>query len=151
MIGELGEQVGIVLIEEALRRASNSNLDLVEISPNASPPVCKLLDYGKFRYEKQKKEKDTKKKQHVIQVKEIRLRPQISDHDLETKLTRAAKFLQGGSKLKFTVMFRGRELANMGVGKTLLDRVVSILDDIAEVEKVPETEGRRMVLIMAPR
>ena len=151
LISEDGQQLGVVLIKDALIKASNANLDLVEISPNSDPPVCKILDYGKYRYEKQKKEKLNRKKQHVIQVKEIRLRPSISDHDLLTKLTKAQKFLAEGSKLKLTVLFRGREMGRMEMGTNLLNRVVSILDEIAKVEKAPETEGRRMVLIMVPR
>jgi translation initiation factor IF-3 len=123
----------------------------VEISPNAKPPVCKIMDYGKYRYEQQKKLKQNKKKQHIVHLKEIRLRPHIDDHDLLTKLNKAQKFLTEGSKMKFTVMFRGREMARMDIGRELLDRVVNTLSDIAKVEKAPETEGRRMILIMVPK
>ncbi len=126
-------------------------MDLVEIAPDAKPPVCKILDFGKYRYEKQKKQKLNKKKQHVVQVKEIRLRPNTGDHDLLTKLTKAKKFLENGSKLKVTILFRGREMAKQEMGLALLDRVSEILDEIAKVEKAPEAEGRRMSLIMAPR
>jgi translation initiation factor IF-3 len=124
---------------------------LVEIAPNSTPPVCKLIDFGKYRFEQEKKKKLSKKKQHVVQLKEIRLRPQISDHDLLTKLTKAQKFLASGAKLKFTVMFRGREMARMDVGTQLLARVSEILEDVAKIDKVPETEGRRMTQIMSPR
>ncbi len=151
LIGEDGQQLGIVNLQTALDAADEANLDLVEIAPNASPPVCRILDYGKFRYEKQRKVKQNKKKQHTVQVKEIRLRPAIDDHDLLTKLAKAQKFLADGSKLKFTVMFRGREVTRMESGTELLDRIVKILEDIAKVEKAPETEGRRMTLIMAPK
>lgn len=151
MIGESGEQLGIVSLEAAIQAAEEANLDLVEIAPNAVPPVCKILEFGKFRYEKQKKIKQNRKKQHVVQVKEIRLRPSIGDHDLQTKLNKAQKFIEEGSKLRFTVMFRGREMARMEVGRILLERVADILKEIAKVEKVPETEGRRMTLIMAPK
>jgi translation initiation factor IF-3 len=123
----------------------------VEISPNSSPPVCKIIDFGKYRFELEKKKKLNKKKQHVVQLKEIRLRPQISDHDLLTKLTKAQKFLATGAKLKFTVMFRGREMARMDVGIKLLERVTEILEDVAKIDKAPETEGRRMTQMMSPR
>ena len=123
----------------------------MEISPNSSPPVCKIIDFGKYRFELEKKKKLNKKKQHVVQLKEIRLRPQISDHDLLTKLTKAQKFLATGAKLKFTVMFRGREMARMDVGIKLLERVTEILEDVAKIDKAPETEGRRMTQMMSPR
>jgi len=151
LIDNKGNQAGIVSLGEALSRASAANLDLVEIAPEAKPPVCKILDYGKFRYEKQRKQKLNKKKQHVVQVKEIRMRPNTGDHDLLTKLTKAKKFLEAGSKLKVTILFRGREMAKQEMGLALLKRVSDILDEIAKVEKAPETEGRRMSLIMAPR
>ena len=124
---------------------------MVEIAPNSTPPVCKIIDFGKYRFELEKKKKASKKKQHIVQLKEIRLRPQISDHDLLTKLTKAQKFLASGAKLKFTVMFRGREMARMDVGTKLLERVSEILEDVAKIDKVPETEGRRMTQIMSPR
>lgn len=132
-------------------KAQDANLDLVEIAPNASPPVCRILDYGKYHYEKQKKAKANKKKQHVVQVKEIRLRPNTDDHDLLTKVAKGAKFLEAGSKLKVTVMFRGREMTRMERGTALLERVTDILSDVAKLEKAPETEGRRMNLILAPK
>jgi len=143
--------LGIVTLEAALEAAAEANLDLVEIAPNADPPVCKILEFGKYRYEKQKKIKQNKKKQHVVQVKEIRLRPSIDEHDLQTKIKKAKKFVEEGSKLRFTVLFRGREMARMEVGTILLEKVAEILQDVAKIEKVPETEGRRMILIMAPK
>ena len=123
----------------------------MEIAPNSSPPVCKIIDYGKYRFELEKKKKLNKKKQHIVQLKEIRLRPQISDHDLLTKLTKAQKFLASGAKLKFTIMFRGREMERMDVGLKLLERVSEILEDVAKIDKAPETEGRRMTQMMSPK
>ena len=151
LIDENGKQRGIVSTKEAQKMTEHTNLDLVEIAPDANPPVCKILDYGKYRYEKQKREKENKKKQHVIHVKEIRLRPSISDHDLLTKLTTGQKFLNDGNKLKITVMFRGREVTRMAAGHTLLNRVIEILDPVAQMEKTPEVEGRRMTIVMKPR
>ena len=124
---------------------------MVEIVPNSKPPVCKIMDYGKYLYEMQREKKKLKKKQHVINVKEIRLRPAISDHDLLTKLKKAKNFLEDGCKLKFTVMFRGRERSRMDIGADLLKRVVDILDEIAKIEKAPDVEANRMTLIMSPR
>ena len=151
LIDENGNQAGIVAIEGALVRSANTGLDLVEIAENADPPVCKILDFGKFRYEKQKQKKINKKKQHVIQVKEIRIRPNTGDHDLITKLNKAQKFLASGAKLKVTVMFRGREMSRKEAGRTLLDRVSNILEDIAIVDKKATLEGRRMSMILSPR
>jgi len=136
-------------LEKALQKADYTGFDLVEISPDSDPVVCKLIDYGKFKFEREKKKKQDKKKQHVIQVKEIRLRPAISDHDLLIKLTKAQKFLASGAKLKFTVLFRGREMSRMDIGSNLLKRVAEILEDVAKIEKNPETEGRRMTQIMS--
>lgn len=138
-------------IEMALQKADRAGLDLVEVSPNTTPPVCKILDYGKFRYEKQKQIKNNKKKQHVIQVKEIRLRPNTGDHDLTTKLTKAQQFLLNGDKLKITVMFRGREMARKEAGLELLERVKDILDEVAKIDKAATLEGRRMSMILSPK
>ena len=126
-------------------------MDLVEISPNVDPPVCKILDFGKFRYERQKQIKLNKKKQHIIQVKEIRIRPNTGDHDLLTKLNKAQKFISGGAKLKITVMFRGREMSRKEAGMALLKRVTDILDDVAKIDKEASMEGRRMSIILSPR
>ena len=138
-------------IEMALQKADRAGLDLVEVSPNTTPPVCKILDYGKFRYEKQKQIKNNKKKQHVIQVKEIRVRPNTGDHDLTTKLTKAQQFLLNGDKLKITVMFRGREMARKEAGIELLERVKDILDEVAKIDKAATLEGRRMSMILSPK
>ena len=126
-------------------------MDLVEISPNVDPPVCKILDFGKFRYEQQKQKKLNKKKQHIIQVKEIRIRPNTGDHDLLTKLNKAQKFIAAGAKLKVTVMFRGREMSRQEAGMDLLKRVVKILEDVAKIDKEASMEGRRMSMILSPR
>ena len=151
MIGVDGEQLGVVSFQIASEKADNAGLDLVEISPNTVPPVCKILDYGKYVYEKQKLEKKNKKKQHVINVKEIRVRPNTGDHDLLTKLNRAKKFLESGDKVKITVMYRGREMARQDMGVDTLNRVVEILDDFAEIDKQANMEGRRLSLILSPK
>ena len=151
MIGSEGDQLGIVPLQSALIKADDVGLDLVEISPNTNPPVCKILDYGKYIYEKQKLEKKNKKKQHVIHVKEIRVRPNTGDHDLLTKLSRAKKFLEAGDKVKITVMYRGREMARQDMGVDTLNRVVDILDDFAEIDKQANMEGRSLSLILSPK
>lgn len=151
MIGAEGEQLGVVSFQEAIDKTEASGLDLVEISPNTNPPVCKILDYGKYIYEKQKLDKKNKKKQHVIHVKEIRVRPNTGDHDLLTKLNRAKKFLESGDKVKITVMYRGREMARQDMGVDTLNRVVEILDDFAEIDKHANMEGRRLSLILSPK
>ena len=134
-----------------MERAERVGLDLVEISDKSDPPVCKILDYGKFRYELQKQKKMMKKNQHVIQVKEIRVRPNTDDHDLLTKMNKAQKFLLSGAKLKVTVMFRGREMSRKEAGRELLNRVINILEDVAIVDKDASLEGRRMSVILSPR
>ncbi len=146
MIGPEGDQIGIVDLEKALDQAESFGLDLVEISPDAKPPVCKILDFGKYRYEITKKEKDQRKRQHVVHVKEIRLRPKTEEHDLGHKIRHARKFLEEGNRLKTTVLFRGRELIYKKFGYDLLDRVVELLSDIAKVEKGPIEEGRNIIL-----
>ena len=148
LISEDGEQLGVVSIEVALEKAREVGLDLIEVGPNTKPPVCKILDYGKLKYEEKKKQQLSKKKQHVIKVKEIRLRPRIDDHDLMTKLNHGRKFLQDGSKLKVTLMFRGREMARVDLGKIVMEKVLEELSDVAEVEKDIPLEGRRMSMIL---
>jgi translation initiation factor IF-3 len=148
LIGADGNQVGIVPLEKGLRTAEEEGLDLVEISPDAKPPVCKVLDYGKYRYEISKKEKDSKKKQHVVVVKEIRLRPRTEDHDLEFKIKHARKFLEQKNKVKFTVQFRGREMAYKEFGDQLLDRVEESLEDVAKPESERKFEGRSLTVTM---
>ena len=152
LIDENGNQKGIVSIEKALDMAYDVGLDLIEISPNAKPPVCKILDFGKFKYEIEKQYKINKKKQHVIQVKEIRLRPNTDDHDLLTKLNKGQKFLENGDKLKVTLMFRGREFYNRKeAGKEILDRIIEILKDISVVDKPADWQGQRISVILSPK
>ena len=148
MIGATGEQVGIVSLSKGLDLAEREGLDLVEVAPEANPPVCKLLDYGKYKYEISKKEKDSKKKQHVIVVKEIRMRPRTENHDFDFKVRHARKFLEQKNKVKFTVQFRGREMAYKEFGEELLDRVIEELDDIAKVENEKKFEGRFLTMTM---
>lgn len=148
LISETGEQLGVVTLEAALERAQDVGLDLMEVGPGMKPPVCKIVDYGKLKYEEKKKQQQSKKKQHVVKLKEIRLRPRIDEHDLMTKLNRGRKFLEDGAKLKITLMFRGRELARIDLGKLVMDRVLEELADVAEVEKNIPLEGRRMSIIL---
>ena len=146
-----GEMVGVVSLREALDMAAEVGLDLVEVSPNAEPPVCKILDFGKFKYEIQKKKNEARKKQKVIDIKEIKLRPNIDDHDYEVKMRAVRKFLDEGDKVKVTLRFRGREMAHQDLGMKVLDRVRDELIERAKVEQVPKMEGRQMVMVMAPR
>ncbi|MCH2650179.1 MAG: translation initiation factor IF-3 [Candidatus Marinimicrobia bacterium] len=148
MISEDGEQLGVVAIEVALQKAEDAGLDLMEVAPDANPPVCKIVDHGKLKYEEKKKQQQSKKKQHIVKIKEIRLRPRIEDHDLMTKLNHGRKFLQDGAKLKVTLMFRGRELSRIDLGKIVMERVLEELADVAEVEKDIPLEGRRMSMIL---
>jgi translation initiation factor IF-3 len=151
LVDERGNMVGVVPRNEALTMAANAGLDLVEVAPNADPPVCKILDYGKFKYEEQKKKNEARKKQKIIEVKEIKLRPSIDDHDYEVKMRAMNKFIEEGDKVKVTMRFRGRELAHQDIGMNVLIRVRDDLDAIAKVEQMPRMEGRQMVMVMAPR
>lgn len=151
MISNDGEQVGIVTVQEAIAIAERDGLDLVEVSPNSNPPVCKIMDYGKYKYELSKKEKVVKKRQQVVHVKEIRLRPKIEEHDFDFKLKHARKFLEAGDKVKVTVTFRGREMARLNFGEELLKRFESELDDVAKVERTINLEGRNMVLLLTKK
>ena len=146
-----GEMVGVVSLREGLEMAAEVGLDLVEVSPNADPPVCKILDFGTFKYEAQKKKNEARKKQKVIEVKEVKLRPNIDDNDYEVKMRAMRKFINEGDKVKITLRFRGREMAHQHLGMQLLDRVREQLDDLAKVEQIPRMEGRQMVMIVAPR
>ena len=146
-----GEMVGVVTLREGLEMAAEVGLDLVEVSPNAEPPVCKILDFGKFKYEAQKKKNEARKKQKVIEVKEVKLRPNIDDNDYDVKMRAMRKFITEGDKVKITLRFRGREMAHQHLGMQLLDRVREQLDDLAKVESLPRMEGRQMVMIVAPR
>lgn len=146
-----GEMVGVVTLREGLEMAAEVGLDLVEVSPNAEPPVCKILDYGKYKYEAQKKKNEAKKKQKVIEVKEVKLRPNIDDNDYDVKMRAMRKFLGDGDKVKITLRFRGREMAHQDLGVKVLDRVRGELEDLAKIEQFPKMEGRQMVMVMAPR
>jgi translation initiation factor IF-3 len=150
LIDENGEQVGIVPTFDALQMARERGLDLVEVAPNAMPPVCRLMDYGKYRYEQSRKERESRRHQHVIELKEVRIRPKIDDHDLETKGRQAAKFLNAGDKVKITVLFRGREMAHPDLGKALLDQLAEQLRPHGAVEQPPRMEGRTMTMFLAP-
>lgn len=151
LIGEDGEQLGIMPSKEALKLAKEANLDLVKIAPTAKPPVCKIVDYGKFRYEQARKEKDAKKKQKVTDVKEIRLTPNIDVNDLNTKANQARKFLTKGDKVKVALRFRGREMAHMGSSKEILDTFFSKLEDVAVIEKPAKLEGRSMIMVLSEK
>jgi len=151
LVDERGNMVGVVGRSEALEMAADAGLDLVEIAPNADPPVCKILDFGKFKYEEQKKKNEARKKQKVIEVKEIKLRPSIDDHDYQVKMRSMNKFIEEGDKVKVTMRFRGRELAHQELGMNVLIRVRDDLDGIAKVEQMPRMEGRQMTMVVAPR
>ncbi|HLT56339.1 MAG TPA: translation initiation factor IF-3 [Bacillota bacterium] len=150
LIDSNGEQLGVKSRQEALEIAQKRNLDLVLVAPNAKPPVCRIMDYGKYRYEQQKKEKEARKKQKVINIKEVRFTPGIGDHDFETKLKNARKFLEKGDKLKASVRFRGRAITHKELGQDVLNRLAEELKDIAVVETKPKMEGRNMFMMLAP-
>jgi translation initiation factor IF-3 len=137
--------------EDAIAEADSHGLDLVEVSPNADPPVCKILDYGKFKFEAQKKRNEAKKKQKVIEVKEIKLRPNIDEHDYQVKMRSVQKFLDDGDKVKITLRFRGREMAHQELGVNVLNRVREDTDDVAKIEAFPKLEGRQMIMVIAPK
>jgi translation initiation factor IF-3 len=151
LIGPDGEQIGVVSSREAQKIADEAGLDLVKIAPNAKPPVCKVIDYGKYRYELARKEKDAKKKQKTVEIKEIRLSPNIDTNDLNTKVNAARKFLSKGNKVKITLRFRGREMAHMNNSKHILDDFAEKLSDIAGVEKAPKIEGRSISMVLAEK
>jgi len=143
--------IGVVPLAEGLNRADEAGMDLVEVSPNADPPVCKILDYGKFKYIAQKKANETRKKQKTIDVKEIKMRPNIDDHDYDVKMRAMVKFLDEGDKVKVTLRFRGREMAHQDLGRKVLERVRVDLDEPAKVEQFPQMEGRQMIMILSPK
>ena len=150
LIDDEGEQIGVIPIKEALKMAENKHLDLVNVAPNAKPPVCKILDYGKYKYDALKKEKEAKKNQKVINVKEIRLSPNIEKHDLEVKANQASKFLSNENRVKVSVRFRGRELGHKDLGKEVLDKFYELTKDVGQIEKKPSMEGRMMIMFMGP-
>ena len=151
LIGSQGEQLGIMSSAEALRIADEQGLDLVKISPQATPPVCKLMDYGKFRFEQSKREKEARKNQHVVEIKEIRMSPGIDIGDFNTKLKNAQKFIADGNRVKVSVRFRGREMAHIQNGRRILDAFAEKMSDIAVVEKAPKMEGRQMLMFLTEK
>ncbi|CCQ72070.1 translation initiation factor IF-3 [Magnetospira sp. QH-2] len=151
LVGADGEMLGVVSVREALEVAADSGLDLVEVSPNADPPVCKILDYGKFKYEAQKKKAEARKKQKVIEVKEIKMRPGIDQHDYDVKMKKVRQFLDNGDKVKMTMRFRGREMAHQELGMNVLRKARQEVDEQAKVELEPRMEGRQMTMVLAPR
>ena len=151
LIDERGAQVGIVSIEEARDRAGRVGLDLVEVAPAARPPVCRLMDYGKYKYNAARKAKEAKKKQHHIQIKEVKFRPGIEDHDYAFKVRHVRRFLDDGNKVKLTMMFRGRQLSHPEIGMEVLRRVTTELEEVAKIETRPVREGRTMTMVLAPR
>ena len=151
LIGEDGEQLGIMSARDAMKLAREANMDLVKIAPTAKPPVCKIIDYGKYRYEQARREKEARKKQKTIEVKEIRLSPNIDTNDLNTKVNQARKFVSGGNKVKVAVRFRGRELAHTAVGKTILEDFAQKLSDIAVIDKPAKLEGKSMVMFLVEK
>ena len=146
-----GEQLGVMLTREALHMAEEQHLDLVEVAPKAKPPVCRIMDFGKYRYEQQKREKEAKKKQKVVSIKEVKLRPNIEQHDFDVKLKNAVRFLGEGNKVKVTIMFRGRELSHPELGKEVLGRVAEVLGDSVSIERGAKLEGKNMTMIVAPK
>ncbi len=151
LVGDDGEQLGILSLEKALELASERGMDLVEVAPQAKPPVCKLMDYGKFLFQKNKAQQAARKKQKQIQVKEIKFRPTTEEGDYKTKLRRLTEFLEEGDKIKITMRFRGREMAHQEIGLALLERVRDELLELGQVEQMPKMEGRQMVMVMAPK
>lgn len=151
LIGAEGENIGVVTPAKALELAEEAGLDLVEISPNAAPPVCKIMDYGKFKYEQQKREAEARKKQHIIEIKEVKFRPGTDTHDYDVKMRNVIRFLEGGDKVKVTLRFRGREMAHQQLGMELLNRVAADVAELGKVENMPRLEGRQMVMMIGPR
>tara|TARA_B100001057_G_scaffold448860_1_gene489555 strand:+ start:355 stop:882 length:528 start_codon:yes stop_codon:yes gene_type:complete len=151
VISENGDMLGVLKIEDAIKKAFESGMDLVEVSPNASPPVCKIIDYGKYKYQLQKKLAEAKKKQKIFEVKEVKLRPGIEDHDYDVKLKSIHRFLSAGDKVKITLRFRGREMAYQQRGMEILKKLENAIELTAKVEQVPKLEGRQMTMVIAPR
>lgn len=151
LVSETGEQLGIMHPKEALSIALSKGLDMVEVAPGAKPPVCKIMDLGKYKYEQSKREREARKKQRIINVKEVKLRPNIEDHDFNVKTKNAIRFLQDGDKVKVTIMFRGRELSHPELGRELLSRVAALVQEMAVIEKNPKLEGKNMTMILTPK
>ncbi|WP_260066269.1 translation initiation factor IF-3 [Ruegeria sp. B32] len=149
-MGAEGENVGVVHPAKAMQMAADAGLDLVEISPNANPPVCKIMDFGKFKYEQQKRESEARKKQKIIEVKEVKFRPNTDTHDYDVKMRNVFKFLENGDKVKVTLRFRGREMAHQNLGRELLERVAEDVKEIGKIENMPKMEGRQMIMMIGP-
>lgn len=150
LVGPDGSQIGIVPVEDALQRAESLDLDLVEVAPQAAPPVCRIMDYGKFKYERDIRQKEARKKQSRVEVKEIKFRPKIDPHDYGTKKGHVERFLKAGARVKVTIMFRGREMAHTELGQKILNRLVEDLKEVAVVETQPKLDGRNMIMVIAP-
>jgi len=151
LIGENGEKLGVISTKDALEKATEANLDLVLVAPNGNPPVCKIMNYGKYKFEQSKKEKEAKKKQKTLEIKELRVTPNIEEHDFEFKAKNARKFLEDGNKVKITVRFRGREVNNAKSGENVLNKFIEKLEDVCTVEKQPKLEGRNMFTILSKK
>lgn len=151
VIGANGEQLGVIAPEQGLRLAQEAGLDLVEVAPQAKPPVCRIMDFSKYKYEQEKKAKEAKRKQHAIHIKEIRLKPKIGDHDYQVKLGFIKKFLERGDKVKITLLFRGREMSHPELGRKVLERLSGDIANVGEIEKPPLQEGRLIVMVVAPK
>jgi len=149
VVGSEGEMLGVMSVEAAIKLADEEGLDLVEISPNAAPPVCKILDYGKYKYEQQKKAAEARKNQKTVDVKEVKIRPGIEDHDYQVKMRNARKFLENGDKVKVTMRFRGREMAHQNIGFDLLKRMITELSDVGKVDLEPKMEGRQIIMVLS--
>ena len=151
VVADEGEQLGIMSGRDALNLALERHMDLVEIAPNAKPPVCRIMDYGKYRYEQQKRDKEARKKQKSFDIKEVKLRPGIEDHDFDVKFKNAVRFLEDGDKVKVTIMFRGRELSHPELGEVLLTKMAKQLEDLAVIERAAKLEGKNMIMIVSPK
>jgi translation initiation factor IF-3 len=151
VIDDEGKQLGVIETADALALANHKGLDLVEIAPEQRPPVCRIMDYGKYKYEMKKKEQESRRKQHHIQIKEVRVRPKIAEHDIQVKVRRAREFLEDGDKVQLNCLFRGREMAHREVGEQVLKNVFALLQDVARVEVPPRMDGRRMVMLLAKK
>ncbi|WP_207641003.1 translation initiation factor IF-3 [Desulfofalx alkaliphila] len=151
LVDEQNNQLGIMPVRDALRIAEERNLDLVEVAPQGKPPVCRLMDYGKHKYEQSKREKETRKKQRIINVKEVKMRPNIDEHDYQVKFRNAVRFLKDGDKVKATIMFRGREIVHNPKGQAILERMANELSELSVIERRPKLEGRNMIMILAPK
>ncbi len=150
LIGAEGENIGVVSPERGIELAYEAGLDLVEISPNANPPVCKIMDFGKFKYETQKRESEARKKQKTIEIKEVKFRPNTDKHDYDVKMRNVFKFLGNGDKVKVTLRFRGREMAHLELGRKLLERVAADIEEVGKVDSMPKMEGRQMIMMISP-